>query len=177
MDVTIQDLMKTATSFYTVAPQKLSAADMSQLLDHVQSFMLSAGRLLTIPAFSEVVEWAIKDEDTRVVQVAYELLLARLKTVKSTGRPGLTPSVLSAMERLRGFLQMPSGRFDRTRSLYGLRSLSVLAVDAEIQSISSSLAAVLSLAETESSKALLNQSMAYISENAYVSASSQRYRS
>ena len=157
--------MKTATSFYTIPPQKLSASDMAQLLDHVQTFILSAGRLLTVSAFSEVTEWAIKDEDTRVVEVAYGLLVARLKTVKATGRPSLSPSVLSAMERLRDYLQTPSGRFDKTRSLSGLRALSVMAIDDEVLSVSTTLSTVLALAEVESSKSLLNQATAYICEN------------
>lgn len=165
LDVTLQDLMKTATSFYTIAPQKLSAADIGHLLEHVQAFVLSAGKLLTVPAFSDVVEWAIKDEDTRVVQVALDLLVIRLKSIKAAGRPALSPSMLAAMERLRGFLQSPSGKFDRTRALHALRLLSVLAADDEISSISQSLSAVLGLAEKESSKTLLNQAMGYISEN------------
>ncbi len=157
--------MKTATSFYTIPPQKLSASDIAQLLDHVQTFILSAGRLLTVSAFSEVTEWATKDEDTRVVEVAYGLLVARLKTVKAAGRLSLSPSVLSAMERLREYLETPSGRFDKIRSLDSLRALSVMAIDDEIQSVSTTLSAVLALAEVESSKSLLSQEMAYICEN------------
>jgi hypothetical protein len=165
LDITIQDLMKTATSFYTIAPQKLTTSDLNQLLEHVQTFVLAAGKLLTVPAFSEVAEWAIKDEDTRVFQVAYDLLLARLKSVKSIARSGLTPSVLLAMDRLRGLLETPKGRFDKTRSLYALRNLSMMAIEDEIASVSLSLSAVLALAESEVSKTLLGQALAFICEN------------
>ena len=66
LDVTIQDLIKTSTTFYTLTPQKLAEGDIAQLLANVEAFVLSVAKLLTVSAFAEVILWSLNDQDTRV---------------------------------------------------------------------------------------------------------------
>lgn len=90
LDVTIQDLIKTSTTFYTLTPQKLAEGDIAQLLANVEAFVLSVAKLLTVSAFAEVILWSLNDQDTRVS--FFYAPCSRRRNLLSRARPSLCRS-------------------------------------------------------------------------------------
>lgn len=162
-DSNIQELIRTAMSFYSVVPQKLSESDIAQVMTSVENFILVAGRLLDVSAFGAVIKEAIVSSDQRTTFVAYSLLTTRLSTVKSAKRSALIPAVKAAVTTLQQILSAAGdSKALKVRAMQLLRTLMGHAVEDELPAYSKALAACITAAEREKSKTLLTSYVTFI---------------
>ena len=102
--------------------------------------------------------------------MAFDLLLARLRTVKQAKRGDLTDAVIAGAKQLQNYLLHPAAKFERTRSMQILRVLASATVDSETPVLGETLTVVLNNAANEQSKNTLSHYIAFIKETTYVAA-------
>jgi hypothetical protein len=183
LDVHIEDFLRLAVTFYELRPQKLGAADVAHIIEHVSQVIEGAARLLKTAQLSSIVALEVRAEskavrsdsppdyrllythcarDLQVSRLAMDLLLTRLENVKAAKRQDLKPALSGAYERILADLAATASKAEKLVAYKYLESLTRHASSDDLSSVTSAFKQVLSLAGSESSTSVFSQQVHFL---------------
>lgn len=183
LDIHIEDLLRLAITFYDLRPQKLGAADIAHIVEHVAQVIEAAARLLKTAQLASIVAVEVKAEskavrwdtyDTfsmgtyipfclQISRLAIDLLLTRLDNVRAAKRQDLQPAIAAAYERMTYDLAENASKAEKLVAYRYLETLIRHATGDDLSSLTTAFKQVLSLAGNEGSVSVFSQQIAFLS--------------